>query len=183
MNYYVEMIKDFVMAEIKKTNGKFLDDGEYVFACGMAFLKLTAKERKSIVVKKRMILSEIKTFLLLSVELRSFIREYAHEVEKFTIEDKNLIRMITEYKPVADELDAVMIDVMQEALNMPKVNNRYERQERYHNKVGLVSKTYKLNKKVVDDFAQACIKQGVSMGPTLTELMIEYIDRVNQKDC
>lgn len=176
MNYYVEMIKDFVMSEIKKPDGRFLDDGEYVYACGLMFQKVTAKERNSVMIRKRQILCEIKTFLLLSVEMRSLTHEYTKEIEKLSEEDRNLVRMIQEYHPKGESLDQVMLDVMQEALNQPIAVNRYERQERYQKKAGLVSKTYKLNGQVVDAFAKACNERGVALGPTLTELMLQFIE-------
>lgn len=175
MNYYVEMIKEFVKTEIKKPEGKFLDDGEYVYACGLAFQKLTAKERKNVMMKKRYLLSEIKTFLLLGVEMKSLMREYADELTRLSKEEQNLVRMVKEYTPKEETLDQVMMDVMQEALNQPQIVNRYERQERYQKKVGLVSKTYKLNGQVVEEFAAACKQRGVALGPTLTELMQNFI--------
>lgn len=176
MNYYIEMIKEFVMAEIKKPEGCFLDDGEYVYACGLVFQKLIAKENKSVTVKKRLILFDIKTFLLLGVEMKSLIHEYSNEIALFSKEDQNLIRMVEGYTPKGEVLDQVMMEVMQEAFNQPQVVKRYERQERYQQKVGLVSKTYKLNKKVVEEFAAACKQRGVALGPTLTELMMNFIE-------
>ena len=181
MNYYIEMIKDFVMSEIKKPEGSFLDDGEYVYACGLVFQKLTAKEKKSVTDKKRIILFDIKTFLLLSVEMKSLIREYVDDLTHFSKEDQNLIRMVEEYTPKGEMIDQVMMEVMQEAFNQPQVVKRYERQERYQQKVGLVSKTYKLNKKVVEDFAAACKQRGVALGPTLTELMLKFIEESKEE--
>ena len=181
MNYYVEMIKEFVMTEIKKPEGKFLDDGEYIYGCGLTFQKLTAKEKKSVMVKKRYILSDIKTFLLLGVEMKSLIREYADEIVGLTKEDQNLVRMVKEYTPKGEEIDQVMMDVMQEAFNQPQTVNRYERQERYQKKVGLVSKTYKLNGQVVEEFAAACKQRGVALGPTLTDLMLNFIKESNEE--
>ena len=185
MNYYVEMIKDFVMSEIKKQDGRFMDDGEYVYACGLLFQKLTEKERKDIVSAKRGILSEIKTFLLLKVEMKSLMKEYTKEISRFSEEDTNLTRMIQEYQPKGESFDQVMQDVMEEALHQVVTVNKYERQERYQKKVGLVSKTYKLNGHVVDEFAQACKDRGVALGPTLTELMIRFIEEGRQEcaDC
>lgn len=181
MNYYIEMIKDFVMSEIKKPEGKFLDDGEYVYACGLAFVKLTAKEKKSILTRKRQILCDITTFLLFSVEMKSLIREYRNDRVIRSEEDKNLYQMICNYEPKGEVIDQVLHEVLQEGLEQKVVINRYERQERYHKKVGLVSKTYKLNGKVVEDFSKACKQRGVPLGSTLTELMLEYIKEVEQE--
>jgi len=179
MNYYVEMIKDFVMSEIKKENGHLMDDGEYVYACGLLFQKLTSKERKDIVAAKKRIISGITTFLLLKVEMKSLMREYTKEIGRFSEEDSRLVRMVQEYQPKGESYDQVMQDVIEEALRQVVVVNKYERQERYQKKVGLVSKTYKLNGHVVEEFAQACKDRGVALGPTLTELMIRFIEEDN----
>lgn len=176
MNYYIEMIKDFVMSEIKKEDGCFLDDGEYVYACGLLFQKIIAKERKNVAERKKEILCEIKTFRLLSVEIQSLLREYTKEVHHLKDEDQNLIRMVTEYQPKSEAFDQVMLDVMHEALSQTFHVNKYERQERYQKKAGLVSKTYKLNGQIVEEFAEACKKLGLPQGPTLTELMIQFIE-------
>lgn len=175
MNYYVEMIKDFVMSEMKKPDGRILDDGEYVFACGLVFQKMTAKEKSKIASVKRAILGEITTFLLLRVEMKSLMREYTNEIGRFNKEDRNLVRMLNEYQPKGEVFDEVMQDVLHEALNLPVKVNRYERQERYQQKVGLVSKTYKLNQQIVEEFASACKQRGVPLGPTLTGLMLQFI--------
>ena len=169
------MIKDFVMSEIKNETGQFLDDGEYVFACGLAFQRLTANERKNIRDKKKNIFLEIDTFQLLRIEMKSLMHEYSKEITSYCQEEQNLLRMVQQYVPKGNQLDKVMQEVLQEALRIPRVVNRYERQERYQRKVGLVSKTYKLNGKVVEDFANACKERGVALGPTLTELMIQFI--------
>lgn len=47
--------------------------------------------------------------------------------------------------------------------------------EKYAKKVGLVSKSYKLKKEVVETFAQACEENGESQATVLTRLMNEYI--------
>lgn len=181
MNYYIEMIKNFVMSEMRKPDGQLLDDGEYVYACGLAFLRLTAKDRKKTAEQKKEILCEIKTFLLFSVEMKSLIQEYTNDRKQLLEEEKNLFRMICEYQPKGESFDQVMDDVLQEALCQPMVVNRYERQDRYQKKAGLVSKTYKLNGQVVDAFAVACKKRGVALGPTLTDLMLQFIRETEQE--
>lgn len=55
--------------------------------------------------------------------------------------------------------------------------------ERYMNKVGTQAKTYKLRKKVVEDFAIACKGAGVSQSEALMELMQNYIDEQKNKIC
>lgn len=50
---------------------------------------------------------------------------------------------------------------------------------KYEAKVGLVSKSYKLKKEVVEAFANACEKRGVSQSGQLTSMMQAFIDEVN----
>ena len=50
---------------------------------------------------------------------------------------------------------------------------------KYEAKVGLVSKSYKLKKEVVEAFANACEKHGVSQSGQLTAMMQAFIDEVN----
>ena len=47
--------------------------------------------------------------------------------------------------------------------------------KRYDEKAGLICKTYKLKKEVVEAFAEACKAAGVSQASQLTSLMKEYI--------
>lgn len=49
---------------------------------------------------------------------------------------------------------------------------------KYEAKVGLVSKSYKLKKEVVEAFANACEKRGVSQSGQLTAMMQAFIDEV-----
>lgn len=51
-------------------------------------------------------------------------------------------------------------------------------QDRWDRKNGLVSKSYKVNKKVAEDYKSACEKVGVSMGVQLTKLMNDFIASV-----
>lgn len=48
--------------------------------------------------------------------------------------------------------------------------------EKYQKKVGYISKSYKLKKEVVDDFAKACEENGVSQSAKITEMMLQYIN-------
>jgi hypothetical protein len=50
--------------------------------------------------------------------------------------------------------------------------------EKYTKKVGLVSKSYKLRKEVVEEFARACELAGVSQSGQLTEMMVEFARKV-----
>lgn len=55
------------------------------------------------------------------------------------------------------------------------------RSERYQKKAGWVSKSYKLKKEVVDAYAEACEKAGVSAAGQLTKMMKEFIEEVNKE--
>lgn len=59
---------------------------------------------------------------------------------------------------------------------------RNKADKKYHKKVGLVSKTYKLHENVVDEFAEACEKNETSLGSTLENLMKGFIDEVNSRN-
>jgi hypothetical protein len=52
----------------------------------------------------------------------------------------------------------------------------YKRQEMYAERNQLVSKSYKLRKKVVAEFAVACKAAGVSQSAQLTKMMKEFIE-------
>lgn len=54
-----------------------------------------------------------------------------------------------------------------------------ERNARYQKKAGWVSKSYKLKKEVVDAYAEACKKAGVSAAGQLTKMMNAFIAEVN----
>lgn len=51
-------------------------------------------------------------------------------------------------------------------------------QDRWQEKAGLISKSYKLQKDVVDDFAKACDVNGISQAKKLTELMSTYSNEI-----
>lgn len=52
---------------------------------------------------------------------------------------------------------------------------RNKADKKYHEKIGLVSKSYKLHKDVVDEFAEACSKKGVSLSSAIEDLMKQFI--------
>lgn len=54
-------------------------------------------------------------------------------------------------------------------------------QDKWDEKAGLIPKTYKVNKKVAEEFQIACKKQGVAMGNQLTKMMQQFIDEVNNQ--
>lgn len=54
-------------------------------------------------------------------------------------------------------------------------------QDRWDEKAGVISKTYKVNRKVAEEFQIACKKSGVAMGTQLTKMMNEFIIQVNEE--
>jgi hypothetical protein len=52
--------------------------------------------------------------------------------------------------------------------------------EKYNKKVGLMNKSYKLRRSVVEEFAKACETAGVSQSGQLTEMMTSFIKKVNE---
>ncbi|MFA9465338.1 MAG: chemotaxis protein [Velocimicrobium sp.] len=46
--------------------------------------------------------------------------------------------------------------------------------KKYQEKIGLVPKTYKLKKEIVEDFAKACDKASISQAAQLTKMMQEF---------
>ena len=56
------------------------------------------------------------------------------------------------------------------------------RQDRWSKKAGYVSKSYKLKREVVEKFAKACDKAGVSKSSQLTKMMLKFVDEVEEKE-
>lgn len=52
---------------------------------------------------------------------------------------------------------------------------------KYEKKAGWVSKSYKMKKEVVEEFAKACERAGVSQAGQLTKMMQQFIDEVNNQ--
>ena len=53
---------------------------------------------------------------------------------------------------------------------------------KYEAKIGLISKSYKLKQEVVETFAKACNKAGVSQASQLTKMMTEFIETVSKEN-
>lgn len=47
---------------------------------------------------------------------------------------------------------------------------------KYQEKIGLIPKTYKLKKELVEEFADACKKNGITQAAQLSKMMQEFID-------
>ena len=54
--------------------------------------------------------------------------------------------------------------------------------QKYHQKIGLISKSYKLKQELVERFAAACEKAGVSQAAQITKMMQEFIDQQNTQE-
>lgn len=48
--------------------------------------------------------------------------------------------------------------------------------KKYQEKVGLVSKSYKIKKELADQFAKKCAQNGVAASKQISIMMQEYID-------
>lgn len=55
-------------------------------------------------------------------------------------------------------------------------------QDKWDEKAGLVSKTYKVNKEIAVEFQEACKKKGVSMGGQLNAMMKQFIEAVKASE-
>ena len=49
--------------------------------------------------------------------------------------------------------------------------------KKYEEKAGLMSKSYKLKREVVDQFAEACDRAGVSQAAQLSKMMTDIIEK------
>ena len=58
-------------------------------------------------------------------------------------------------------------------------NSQTEASKRYREKMGLISKSYRMKKTLADEFAQACQQNGVSQASQ--KMMQAYIDETNEK--
>lgn len=56
-------------------------------------------------------------------------------------------------------------------------NTQTKASAKYQAKTGIIAKTYKLKKTIVDEFAETCKANDVGVAATLTSLMEEYIEK------
>lgn len=49
--------------------------------------------------------------------------------------------------------------------------------KKYEKKAGWMSKSYKLKREVVEEFARACEEEGVSQASQLTKMMKEFVEK------
>jgi hypothetical protein len=58
--------------------------------------------------------------------------------------------------------------------------NARAREKKYRDNKGLISKAYKLQKIIVNDFASACAKKKVPQNKQLMSMMSDFIKQVNE---
>lgn len=56
-------------------------------------------------------------------------------------------------------------------------------QDVWNEKAGLISKSYKLKKELVEEFSKACTQAGVSQAGQLSKMMKEFIESEKEKSC
>lgn len=61
-------------------------------------------------------------------------------------------------------------------------NKKVRPQDKWNAKAGYISKSYKLKKDLVEQFALSCGKAGVSQAGQLSKLMQSFIDSINDED-
>ena len=49
--------------------------------------------------------------------------------------------------------------------------------KKYEKKAGWMSKSYKLKREVVEEFARSCEEEGVSQASQLTKMMKEFVEK------
>ena len=55
-------------------------------------------------------------------------------------------------------------------------------QDKWDEKAGVISKTFKVDKKVTEEFQTACKKSGVAMGTQLTKMMKQFIEEAKASE-
>ena len=181
MSYLLDLVQDFIVTEMKNNQGFFIEDMEYSYATGMV-LKLLIDRRKFTKKKAELFLERIfhhKNMDLLKQEIDYLLKDMNLAV--YSPMEQNLIRMIVNYSPEHRDMESTWEEAIREGFLWVWKKNLYERQERYQEREGLISKSYKLNRQIVEDFAKACEKKKVRLGPQLMELMQEFIDSVENE--
>ena len=102
----------------------------------------------------------------------------------------NISGMITEIMGSYNDADEIPPEFFFDDLSVKEVNFfllgyvdgknknvRNRADKKYHEKIGLISKSYKLHESTVNSFADACERKGVPLGPTLEKLMQNFIDQ------
>lgn len=65
---------------------------------------------------------------------------------------------------------------------MTKANTQTKATDKYQQKIGLIAKSFKIKKELADEFKIACEKAGVGQAATITRLMKQFIEEVEQQN-
>lgn len=58
-------------------------------------------------------------------------------------------------------------------------NTQTKATKKYQERIGLISKSYKLKKELTEQFAEKCRERGEGQATVISRLMKEYIDQEN----
>lgn len=173
MNYLTGMVKDFVFHELSKEHGRLLDETELLFSYGL-ICQLLVKKSDYETYQSVLIVGDTiaDTHSTIVNKLYPLLSQQSKELPVA----QKLYSMIEQFEPSNKKIDSVLIDLFLTGLKEIKIPSSWTNAPKKQSNV--ICKTYKLNKVVVDDFAKACEKDGVKLGPKLTELMQAYICQV-----
>lgn len=59
-------------------------------------------------------------------------------------------------------------------------SKRTLRNERYQKKAGWISKSYKLKRELVEEFAEVCEQEGISQAGQISKMMKAFIERCKE---
>lgn len=124
------------------------------------------------------------------------IKEFRELLENETISQMSVADLQADIISVYNNFNVNVLDIFIESdvekkdLNIlllgyvdGKINYiRNKADKKYHEKVGLVSKSYKLHADVIDAFADACKKSDVSLASTLETLMRKFVNEVDEHE-
>lgn len=65
---------------------------------------------------------------------------------------------------------------------MAEENKKIRPQDKWNAKAGYISKSYKLKKELVEQFANACEQAGVSQAGQLSQMMLEFIHSTKKEE-
>ncbi len=61
------------------------------------------------------------------------------------------------------------------------MDDKFKYQKKYEDKAGIVAKSFKLKKTVVDEFQETCKRLDVPMSKQLTSLMLDFVAEIKEK--
>lgn len=180
MKSELAIMADEVVDRIKKSEGPIIrSDMEYFFCCGLVVKYILERLPDSDKTK--------------SAKRSDFVKTLDSDMMKQKIENmvkKDYINRVKRHHSKADNLVAEVLgwepEVMRRSVNPDSFihgivfeNAWYSNTEyidTWQKENGMISKSYKLNSTVVDQFAEACKKANVSLTKKLTEIMTEFIE-------